>query len=327
MSKPTVHFAFPGLSPVGGVIKLMDYVRHARDAGHEAVIVVGHRFDPQAPLFAQPRLRDFRSWGVPIVPSSALSVRDDDLFFFSWPPNFSVAEPFMPWMRCERIIHIVQGIRHTYPEFLGGYGLRLLSRPITRIAISDHVRAAIAPHVNPSSILRTIPLAHPTDFFVRQRTGDDWHDPIRVAYTTWKSEAGLAVETALSGDPKFEFRSIRRHVDWNTVRALYHWADVFLCCPRIQEGFHLPGLEAMAAQCLVVTPDILGNREYCEFGANCIQVEWSNTDSYRSALYRIAAMNATERMAFRAAGALTAGRRQLAAERDGFAALLSQLCD
>jgi hypothetical protein len=325
MSKPTIHFALPGLSPVGGVIKLMDYVQHARDTGHDAVIVVHQRFDPEAPLFTQPRFRDFQSWGVPIVPWSDMRMRDGDFYVFSWPPTFSAVEHFLPWMKTERVIHIIQGIRHTYPEFLDGYGLRLLSRPMTRIAISDHVRSAIAPHVNISSILRTIPLAHPTDFFDRRRSERDWHDPIRVAYTTWKSDAGVAVERELADDPRFEFRSIRSHVEWQVVREMYHWADVFLCCPRIQEGFHLPGLEAMAAQCIVVTPDVLGNREYCLFGTNCIEVEWSKVESYKAALHRIAAMRVAERMALRTAGATTAGSRQLTAERTAFAALLAEL--
>jgi hypothetical protein len=325
MTKPVIHFGFPGLSPVGGVIKLMDYVRHARDAGYEAVIVVDQPPDPDLPLFRQPRFQDFATWGVAIVPRDALRIRDGDLYFFSWPPNFVTVEPCLPWMSSDHVIHIIQGIRHTFPQFLDGYALRLLSRPMTRIAISDHVRSAIAPHVNRSSILRTIPLAHPTDFFERQRNERDWHDPVRVAYTTWKSDVGVAVENEMSNDPRFAFRSIRGYVEWRQVREMYHWADVFFCCPRIQEGFHLPGLEAMAAQCIVVTPDILGNREYCRFGANCIEVEWSKVESYKAALHRIAAMSVAERMAYRAAGAITAGGRQLAAERTAFAALLSDL--
>jgi hypothetical protein len=323
MTLPIIHFAFPSLSPVGGVIKLMDYVRHARDAGYETVIVVDQPYDAALPLFTLPRFMDFLAWDVPIVERAALCMRDDNFYFFSWPPDFAAVEPLLPWLKTDRIIHIVQGIRHTYPRFLDGYAFRLLSRPMTRIAISDHVRSAIVPYVNPSSILRTIPLAHPTDFFRWARDDGHWHNPIRVAYTTWKSDVGVAIEKDLVADKRFEFRRVDGRVQWHDLRKIYHWADIFLCCPRIEEGFYLPGLEAMAAECVVVTPDVVGNREYCQFGTNCIQVEWGNVASYRSALEAIAAMSPARRRELRAAGAVAAGSRDLAAERDAFANLLA----
>ena len=124
-------------------------------------------------------------------------------------------------------------------------------------------------------------------------------------------------------DKRFEFRRIYERVQWHDLRKIYHWADIFLCCPRIEEGFYLPGLEAMAAECVVVTPDVVGNREYCQFGTNCIQVEWGNVASYRSALEAIAAMSPARRRELRAAGAVAAGSRDLAAERDAFANLLA----
>jgi hypothetical protein len=325
VTRQKIFFGFSGLNLVGGVVKLMDYLRHALDCGLEAGIVVNGKFDASLPLFDLPSFRSFASWGVPMQAPSAFRIAEGDYFFFSWPSNFAMIEPRLPWMNTKRVIHIVQGVRHIDPDFLNGYALRLLSRPMTRIAISDHLCEAIAPHVNRSSILRTIPLAHYTDFFERDRLPEHWHCPIRIAYATWKSDHGTHVQEAIADDKRFEFRGIRGRVSWHDLRAIYHWADVFLCFPHPKEGFYLPGLEAMAAQCIVVTPDVIGNREYCSFGTNCIPTEWGNIASYLAALDRVASMTVAERTAMQAAGSVTARSRRLSEEREAFADLLTDL--
>jgi hypothetical protein len=242
MTVPTIYFAFSSLRLVGGVVKLMDYVRHARDCGLAVTIVVNEDFDASLPLFNLPRFRSFASWEVPIERPHAFRIKEGDFFFFSWPPNFELIERCLPWFDTNRVIHIIQGIRHIYPNFVSGYALRLLSRPMTRIAISNHLCEAIAPHVNRSSVLRTIPLAHDTEYFERSRRTEDWHVPLHVAYATWKSDIGVDVERALSSDGRFKFRGIHEAVNWEQLKAVYSWADVFLCFPHREEGFYLPGL-------------------------------------------------------------------------------------
>src|SRR5436305_12142926 len=170
----------------------------------------------------------------------------------------------------ERVIHIVQNTRHANPAFTGGYALRLLSRPMGRIMVAHEVMSACAPHLNPESATATIVEAHDWSFFYRHR-GGGLPQPIRVGYTTWKSDLGMKVEQAAQerglGD-RFAFASIRGIASCPQVRALLHACDLFLCCPGPEEGFYLPGLEGLAAGTIVITPDVGGNRAYCRFGEN-----------------------------------------------------------
>ena len=146
-----------------------------------------------------------------------------------------------------------------------------------------------------------------------------------MAYTTWKSPAGMAVEEALAGDPRFAFRSIRETVAWPELRDLYHWCDVFLGFPNPQEGFYLVGLEAMAAGALFVTPDVEGNRAYCRWGENCLRVEWNAVPTYLAALERLAAMGEAEVEAIRAAGYAVLPHHTLEEERRLFGEFLEEL--
>jgi glycosyltransferase involved in cell wall biosynthesis len=43
----------------------------------------------------------------------------------------------------------------------------------------------------------------------------------------------------------------------------------------------------MAAGAIVVTPDVGGNRAYCRFGENCVQVGYEDPDSYVEALFAL----------------------------------------
>ncbi len=76
------------------------------------------------------------------------------------------------------------------------------------------------------------------------------------------------------------FRAIREPVGWDELRELYHWSDVFLATPLVEEGFYMPGLEAMAAGAVVISSDAGGNRAYCRFGENCVGVGLEDAGGY-----------------------------------------------
>ena len=118
--------------------------------------------------------------------------------------------------------------------------------------------------------------------------------PIKVGYTTWKSEVGVRAEERLAGDPRFEFRSIRETADWAAIAELYRWSDVFLGCPGPEEGFYLVGLEALAAGCLLVMADALGNRSYARWGHNCTEVPLEDDQAYARAVTDIAGWTADQ---------------------------------
>ncbi len=51
-------------------------------------------------------------------------------------------------------------------------------------------------------------------------------------------------------------------------------ARVAVLVPNPEEGFYLPAIEAMALGTLMVLPDCLGNRFFCEPGVNCFRPPW-----------------------------------------------------
>ena len=177
----------------------------------------------------------------------------------------------------------MQNVRWANPAFTNGYAVRLLSRPMARIMTNDVVLEAVKPYLNPSSITEVIQLGNDSDFFAKERSGG-LGSPIKVGYTTWKSGVGDEVATLLAGSPEFEFRAIRDPVGWAELRELYHWSDVFLATPLVEEGFYMPGLEAMAAGAVVISSDAGGNRAYCHFGENCIEVGMDDARGYVGAL-------------------------------------------
>jgi hypothetical protein len=250
-----IHFVTPTYKPVGGVVKIFDYVSHSLAMGMSVTIWCNEPVAEELPLFRLPGFEGLvANPGVEFRESTKVAPGIDDFVFFSWPSHWrEVALRLPSGFAHERLIHIIQNIRHANPQFIDGYALRLLSRPMSRILINDVVKRAVAPYLNRSCPSCVIPLGHRTEFFARHRRGG-FMSPLRVGYTTWKSDLGDVIREQLDGGA-FEFRAIRGTADWSELRELYQWADVFLGTPDREEGFYLPGLEAMAAGAVLIIPD------------------------------------------------------------------------
>ena len=131
----------------------------------------------------------------------------------------------------------------------------------------------------------------------------------------------------LAGSPHFEFRAIRNPVGWAELRELYHWSDVFLATPLVEEGFYMPGLEAMAAGAIVVSSDAGGNRAYCRFGENCIEVGMDVARDYVGALESLRAAGVEEIERLRGNGYVAVGRHTLEHERERFGEFMGRLTE
>lgn len=303
-------------------MKVFDYVSHAIERGYEPVVCSPEAYEEGLPLFENPRFSGIRPGnGVAFAHPAEILVGTDDLVFFSWPGHYKILEPRLGrGSRHEQVIHIVQNIRHANPNFTGGYALRLLTRPMARIMTNEVVLEAVRPYLNESSLTEVIDLGHDCEFFARERTGG-FGPLIKVAYTTWKSDVGDRV-ASLMGDTGFEFGAIRDPVGWGELRALYHWADVFLATPLPEEGFYLPGLEAMAAGAVVISPDAGGNRAYCDFGENCLPADFDDVASYAAALKNLKKMSPGGINRLRRNGYGTANRHTLEREKERFGEFL-----
>ena len=53
-----IYFLTPTFRPVGGVVKVFDYVNHARALGYEPVIACPEPYKPGLPLFELSRFSD-----------------------------------------------------------------------------------------------------------------------------------------------------------------------------------------------------------------------------------------------------------------------------
>jgi hypothetical protein len=319
-----MHFLTPTFQPAGGVVKLFDYLVHALDLGYVTQVHCPHRPKDNEPLFTIPRFRTLpEDSRVRFHDSLSVGVAAHSWVVFSWPPHYeTIARGMSSDTAHERVIHLVQNTRHANPAFTDGYALRLLSRPMARIMVAEEVMEACAPLLNPHSLSTTIVEGHDWSFFHRTRRPEP-HQPIRVAYTTWKSDLGVYVQR--SAPDGFAFRSIRRSASWPELRELFHWCDVFLCCPGPEEGFYLPGLEAMAAGAIVITPDVGGNRAYCRFGDNCVLVGLEDVGAYVSALETIATWSYEQVEEIRKHGYETLQNHTLARERSEFGRFLLEL--
>jgi glycosyltransferase involved in cell wall biosynthesis len=314
----------PTYRPVGGVVKLIDYARHAVAKGWRVTVICREAWSPELDLAQSLGLTDAGAEDLTFVQAGVVDPALSDYVLISLPTSHKMLRRTRPMRSPERVIHIIQNVRHSNPGWLNGYALRLLTRPMARISTNAIVGDSIASLLDPRALHEVIDIGHDTPYFHLERSGKT-SGPLRVAYTTWKSDVGDRV-SSLMADTDLEFRAIREQATWQDLRALYHWADVFLCSPGPQEGLYLPGLEAMAAGCLVLTPDVGGNMAYCKPGANCIMVDYEDADSYAAALRHVARdPRAFEQL--RTGGYATASEFSLTDEREKFHDFLDTLQD
>lgn len=322
-----MYFMTPTFRPVGGVVKIFDYVNHALALGYEPIIACPEPYKPKLPLFRIPRFSNISPEnGIGFTGLENVVVGPHDLAFLSWPTDYEILEPRLSrWARHEQVIFIVQNVRWANPAFTGGYALRLLSRPMARIMTNDVVLEAVRPYLNASSMTEVIQIGHESGFFAKERTGG-FGSTIKVGYTTWKSHVGDRVAGLLEEpDSGFEFKAIREPVGWDELRKLYHWADVFLATPLAEEGFYLPGLEAMAAGAVVISPDAGGNRAYCNFGENCLPVDFEDASSYVDVLQALKTYGPEEVDRLRRNGYETVGLHTLTHEQERFGEFMDRL--
>lgn len=282
----TINFIVPTLKPVGGIVKCFDYILHSLSLGYQVSVFCDERPDPTLALFQHPKFGSLLLDRITFSPLADLSVSKTSFYFFSLPSDFRVIEPLLRrGVPKERVIHIIQNTRHASPSFQEGYAIRLLTRPLSRIVINSEVMAAISPYLQMGSYCRMIPLAHDSAYFVREDREDHRpRSPLRVGYMTWKSDFGDRLSSEMTADTRLEFVALRNTVAWPELRRFYHSIDILLCTPNREEGFYLPGLEGMAAGCIVVVPNVQGNMSYCQFNENCLGYDFEDIQSAKRAL-------------------------------------------
>lgn len=290
-------------SYTGGHGKVLDYMGHA-DAHAGWAAQVG--LDPGSSMVGNPFLEHPRARiGIPVA------AQDDVLFLAG--EDWRLMPPDGP---ARVVINLIQGIRHADP----GSSLRShLSRKAIRICVSHAVANAIRTtgdvlgpvHVVPAAL--SLPAAAPAPPPVREGIFIAAHKQPRLG-----TELAAALE-ALGHRVDLQLGLVERDVFLSKLAR----AEVAIPLPLVNEGFFLPGLEAMALGCLLIGVDALGNREYLRDGVNAI-VAPATVAGIMAAVSHVPA-DRQARDAMVAAGMATAASFSMAREREAFHRLLDDL--
>lgn len=211
----------------------------------------------------------------------------------------------------QRVFNLVQHVRHADPQHPL---FAFLPRRAIRICVSQPVAAAIAGTGRVNGPIHVIEAA--LDVPAAPSAGT----PRAGVFIDGCKQPQLA--QALADALRAEGRDVRL-VDHPMPRAHYLTAMaqalVAVTLPHANEGFYLPGLEAMALGCATVVPDCVGNRDYLSPEHNALAPALSR-DALLQAIHRLDDPALRARLI--ANGTATAARFTQARERAAFHALL-----
>ena len=221
-------------------------------------------------------------------------------------------------------INLIQGVRHAHE---GTERHRYLAHRAIRICVSREIADAISATGRVEGPILTIPNGidvQPTAPAEGDLAAAHRARPRPITILGYK-RPGLARalsrrldEERIAHPPATEFLDRRRFLERLAE------SRVAVCLPFAEEGFYLPALEAMAAGCLVVTLDCIGNRGFCRHEENCLIVE-PGLDSLFDVAKKALALPAPEREALLRRARDTAAGHSLDTERARFHAVLEDV--
>lgn len=216
-------------------------------------------------------------------------------------------------------INLIQHVRHAHLDTeLYGY----LARRAVRICVSQEVADAIVATGQVQGPTLTIPNGIDMEPFRPAAVAHEGRVS-EVTIVAYKVPALGRELAALLSARGIAYRAVFDFMDRRAFLGLLAETQVAVCLPRAEEGFYLPALEAMAAGCIVVTMDCIGNRGFCKPAENCLIGRDAPTlaDAVTSAL----ALRPEERDAYREHAARTVGCHSLGVERARFHAVLDDV--
>ena len=296
----------------GGHLKHAQYVQHTRQTPGFAPRLT---FSPAPGTAAALRRERDALWRLgPDESAADWAPRPNDLLFLAgtdWRYLLASGLDALPNPR----LNLLQHVRHAHP----GHELRaFLPQLAIRICVSPEVAAAVTATGEANGPILTIP--NGTDLPPRPLDAALRRPPLAtiVGYKQPALAAALAERLAQQGVP-------HRLLEAFLPRELF--ADellagtVAVCLPRAAEGFYLPALEAMAAGCVVVTLDCVGNRSFCQHGVNCLIGE-REPAALAAAVRQALSLDQAGRSRLLAAARETVELHSLKGERKRFQALL-----
>lgn len=290
----------------GGHLKVWDYFNHIRQApGFEPLIA----FAPNSHWTADNPWQSWREQIVPWQPEAADILFLAGLDWQQLPPAQRINPP-------RPVINLIQGVRHADPQ---QPLYDFLRHPALRICVSTPIAEALTATGQVNGPLVVIPLGID---LTELPTPPPWtarHLDLLIVGSKQPTLARTLGERLHA--PGRQIEIVTTPLPRQQFLQRLSMARIALCLPLAAEGFYLPPLEAMALGTLVICPDCIGNRDYCQPGSNCLQPAYDPAALMAAAEAALAlSAEAAERLQL--AGGATAATRTLARER---AALLDVL--
>ncbi|PJK14721.1 hypothetical protein CO613_04405 [Lysobacteraceae bacterium NML07-0707] len=289
----------------GGHGKVWDYFNHLRALGWQAQVYLTpqSRRDASNPWMQCPEL---------IAPQ--FNPQEADLLFLAGMDWQAVPEN----KALPPVINLLQGMRHA--QSAPALPLRdFLSNPAFRICVSQAVADAVQATGQVNGPLRVIPAALDMTVSTPQPEPDlhgkvfisaHKQQPLAVALAAWLFARGHTVDLLMDMLPRTQYL------------ARLSQAAVVVVLPLAEEGFFLPGLEAMALGKPVVMPAAGGNLQYARHMQNCL-MPLPDVESLGQAVLQLCQAPVLRKQLVQAAH-LTALRFTLADERQALAAALRE---
>ena len=301
------HRYFGGLT--GGHLKLWDYFCHVQNiAGYQARICFSpdstwDQTNPWLPI----REKVLDKWRPEGADISFLAGMDWNALTVE-----QRTRPAVP------VINLIQGVRHADPQHPLYEFLRY---PAVRVCVSHPVAEALAASGRVNGPIRVI--ENGVD-------GSRWPSPRPWAQRAYDvlicgyKQPWLGKELASRLSRDLNVRLLTSVGPRNQFLAWLADARVAVCLPNKEEGFYLPALEAMVQGALVVCPDCIGNRDFCQDGRTCWMPAWS-VDALEHATMEALSASASRRQQLRQAIDQVASHHSLGRERQAFRSILMQL--
>ena len=213
------------------------------------------------------------------------------------------------------IINLIQHVRHADPEDIR---YQYLKNRAIRICVSDAVASALLSTncVNGPiyTIQNGINLTEISSIRPEEEGGVKEIDVLISGLKNKKLAMKLCLELLKLGiKVECQIKSISRD---DYLRKLAS-SKVSLMLPSRTEGFYLPALESMALGSLVICPDCVGNRGFCDNNSNCYMPPY-DFDSLFNATVNAMSLDVVSHRMFVSNAYQTASEYSLVKEKDVF---------
>jgi hypothetical protein len=293
----------------GGHLKLWDYFNHvASSPAYEPRIA----FSPESSWDSTNPWSGSRGYVVEWQPEKA------DALFLAGTDWRVVPEAEREHFR-KPIINLIQHPRHAEPKSeLRGF----LKNRAVRICVSEDVAEAIKATGEVNGPVFVIPNGIDLAALPEGKSWDERASDVLICGLK-APELAQEVYAALT-DQNRTVQCLVDRLPREDYLARVSDAKITVFLPRPVEGFYLPALEGMAVGTIVVCPDCIGNRGFCQDGVNCFRPQYKVTEIVLAA-HDALQQSQSARAQMLQNAQVTVGKHSLKTERESFIRILTQI--